>query len=300
MTCSPPYPLSEWFIRLLPPDQRPAGPSRELEAGLERAATVGPRAWPGLSVDEEEFLRHLASHVPETRDLLAWLSEVFASDLYLACACAKGDGRALAAFDSHFLAALGPHWSSGHPLSDFAAEVRQGLRERLLLEREGLPPRIAGYSGRGPLAAWVRMAATRLALNLRKSEKKPSSSIDEGRLALRAPDSDPELQYLQSRYADELAEALRVTLAALSPRLANVLRLHYQDGMTIEAMGTMYRVSSRTVQRWLAEARNTVMEETRRLLRERLAIADSQLDSLIGLVRSRLDLSIYRYLRGDE
>jgi hypothetical protein len=52
-----------------------------------------------------------------------------------------------------------------HPGADAAAEVCQVLREKLLTSASGQPPRLAGYLGQGPLAAWLRAAAVRTALN---------------------------------------------------------------------------------------------------------------------------------------
>ena len=165
----------------------------------------------------------------------------------------------------------------------------------MLVGADGDPPRIATYTGRGALGAWVRIAATRLALNLRKSDQRHAGTEDDDAISL-SGSHDPELEYVKTRYATELSEALRATLLALPARLASVLRLHYQQGMTVDAIGTMYKVRGRTVQRWLAEARDSILSETRRLLHERAGIADSQLDSLIELVKSRLDISIYRHL----
>ena len=45
--------------------------------------------------------------------------------------------------------------------SQFVDEVKQGLRERLLV---GPPPRIAEYSGSGPLGGWLRVVSVRLAI----------------------------------------------------------------------------------------------------------------------------------------
>lgn len=291
------------FLAALPADRRGAAMiAGALEAALASALDAGRAAWPDVPLDPLEFAAHLAARVPEAPpDLAAAIGELHAADLYLACACARGEPRALACFDDHFMAAVGRTWGGRHRLADFADEVRQALRVRLLVAEGGAPPRIAGYSGRGPLAAWVRMAATRLGLDLRRRER-PGARDDDDELTLEARGDDPELEYLKTRYAAELTEALQTTLAALSARTANVLRLHYQAGMTVDAIGTMYRVSGRTVQRWLAEARRTILGETRRLLSERLGLTDSRLDSLIGLVRSRLDISISQYLlpRQDE
>ena len=267
-------------------------------APLAAAVAAGRAAWPGLSLADEDFVGHLATAVADALEPLPALEAIHAADLYLACACAAGDPGAIALFDQHLLPQVGRAWAVGHRLADFADEVRQSLRIRLLVGTDG-PPRIARYTGRGPLAAWVRVAATRLALDLRR-QKRPESGTcaDEDEVAsLRAPGPDPQLEYLKARYATELGEALRATLDALSSRTASVLRLHYQEGMTVDAIGTMYRVSGRTVQRWLAEARRTILGETRRLLSARLGLDDSRLESLIGLVRSRLDVSIYEHLR---
>jgi len=283
------------FLASLAPERRGGvvAPA-ELEAALVAAVQAGQEAWPEVALDPLEFVAHLAAGMPDVPDLAVAVAEIHAADLYLACACARGEPRALAGFDEQFLAAVGRSWRPRHPLADFADEVRQLLRVRLLVSDGGGPPRIAGYSGRGPLIAWVRMAATRLGLDLRRRER--PGARDEDELTLEARGDDPELEYLKTRYAAELNEALHTTLAALSARTANVLRLHYQEGMTVDAIGTMYRVSGRTVQRWLAEARRTILDETRRLLSERLGLTDSRLDSLIGLVRSRLDISLSQYL----
>lgn len=282
------------FLSALGPERGVGLAPANLESALVAALDAGRLAWPDVVLDPHDFVAHLAARVPEAPDLAAAVAELHAADLYLACACARGEPRALACFDDQFLAPVGRSWRTRHRLADFADEVRQGLRVRLLVSDGGGPPRIAGYSGRGPLAAWVRMAATRLGLDLRRRER--PGARDEDELALEARGDDPELEYLKTRYAAELNEALQTTLAALSSRTANVLRLHYQEGMTVDAIGTMYRVSGRTVQRWLAEARGTILAETRRLLSERLGLTDSRLDSLIGLVRSRLDISLSQYL----
>lgn len=271
----------------------PSDPS-DLDAALAEALAAGRAAWPDLALDPHDFIAHLTARLPEGPDPGAAVRALHAADLYLACACARGDARALAWFDEHFLSAVGRAWGGRHRLAHLADEVRQALRVRLLVSDGGGPPRIAGYSGRGPLGAWVRMAATRLGLDLVRRERPEARGDDE--LLLEAREDDPELQYLKTRYAAELNEALQTTLAALSARTASVLRLHYQEGMTVDAIGTMYRVSGRTVQRWLAEARRTILDETRRLLGERLGLTDSRLDSLIGLVRSRLDISLSQYL----
>jgi RNA polymerase sigma-70 factor (ECF subfamily) len=289
--------LGARLVELLPDDQKPAAVPSHLDAVLVRALAAARTAWPDVALSNEAFLAHLARCVPRGADLIDALDALALTDLFLACACAHREPHALAHFDAHYLTPVGRAWSGGHRLAASADEVRQALRVRLLVGADGEPPRIASYAGRGALAAWVRMSATRLALNMLKSEGRHAAEPeDDDAVALRAAQLDPELEYLKTRYATELSDALRAALAGLPARAASVLRLHYQQGMTVDAIGTMYRASGRTVQRWLAEARHAILADTRRLLHERVGLADSQLDSLIALVRSRLDISIYRHL----
>ena len=63
-------------------------------------------AWPGVLVAEDEFVAYLEAHAhrsgpsgkpgPELASDLRW------ADLYLACACARGDAVALATFERVF------------------------------------------------------------------------------------------------------------------------------------------------------------------------------------------------------
>jgi RNA polymerase sigma-70 factor (ECF subfamily) len=145
----------------------------------------------------------------------------------------------------------------------------------------------------------VRVAAARLAIDLRRARK-----ADEGSVAaegpIRAPADDPEIELLKHRYRPELETAFRATLAALPDRDANVLRLHYLDGLTSEKIAAIYGKHPRTVKHWLADARRSILRDTRRLLSERLQLSASQLDAVFGLVQSQLDVSLHLLLRRPE
>src|SRR5262249_14320770 len=144
------------------------------------------------------------------------LDRVHAPDLYLACALATGDRAAVAAFEREILRPLRGYLARVHGQAAFADEVTQALRERLLISPTGAP-RIASYSGRGPLAAWVRMAAIRLARDHLRARKDhvPLEALDPTPLRSAAP--DPEMSYLKRRYAREFRAAFQSVLAALPP-----------------------------------------------------------------------------------
>ncbi|MBI5481701.1 MAG: transcriptional regulator, partial [Deltaproteobacteria bacterium] len=115
--------------------------------------------------------------------------------------------------------------------------------------------------------------------------------------ALRSPAPDPEVDYLKTRYGEEFRAAFRATLGALSQDERNLLKLHYLDGLNIDEIGVAYRVHRATVARWLAQARERILGETRRRLAERLDAGSKDVDSVLALVRSQLDISIYNVLK---
>jgi RNA polymerase sigma-70 factor (ECF subfamily) len=267
-----------------------------LEDALRAAAEAGAAAWPGVALAPAAFARHLAARLPPAGDLLAGIAALRAADLYLACACAEGNAAAIAAFDRDFLAQVPSYVATVDPSPAFGDEVRQGLRERLLVPEPGRAPRIAEYAGRGALGGWLRVAAMRVALNLRRADR-PGPQDDDVVAAAAAARLDPELDLLKARYKREFEEALRAAFASLTAEQRAILRLSLVEGLALEAIGALYRVHLSTISRRLARAREAVAAEAHRLLRERLRLTPSELASLEGLVRSQLDVSLGSLLR---
>jgi RNA polymerase sigma-70 factor, ECF subfamily len=108
----------------------------------------------------------------------------------------------------------------------------------------------------------------------------------------------PELAVLKARCRDELRAAFAEALAALSVRERTLLCAHYLDGMTVDDLGRLHGVHRATAARWLDSARGHVLRGVRRHLRHALGLDRRELASAVGLVRSRLDLSLSRLLRG--
>ena len=222
--------------------------------------------------------------------------QVHAGDLLLASACAAGDAAALAAFEREIMRDV-PHFvarfRAGAP---FADEVAQVVRDKLLVAGAGAAPRIAEYAGRGPLRAWVRVAATRVALDLlRERGAAPARELDD-ELAV-DPGASPELEVLKARYREHFQAALEAALQALSPKQRTLLRMHHVDGFSLDRLATMQRVHRATIARWLADARDEIVTRTHEGLRESVAVGDSEFDSVVALVRSQLHVSVTRLLK---
>jgi len=210
-------------------------------------------------------------------------------DLPLVAAVLKGDAAALASFDTLLITevrrAVTPLDTSG-VLVD---EVTQLVRERLLLHHK-----LADYSGEGPLRAWVRAVAVRVALNA----KRPGAREDLVGALPDAPlaDPDPELALLRAQYRDSFRQAFTEALTALTPRDRTLMRLTALDGLTCATVGTMYGKDASTISRWLAQSRAVLLERTRALLSTKLKLTDSALDSVMRAADSELNLSISRLL----
>ncbi|QRK10968.1 sigma-70 family RNA polymerase sigma factor [Archangium violaceum] len=284
------------LARLLVPHLRPAARAYaelpSLEAELARMLDSARAAWPRVRLDEAVFLRHLAERLPPSSEPERALRALPAADLFLACACVRGDAAAHAALEAHFLPKVAAAVARVYPGADAASEVCQVLREKLLTPESGRPPRMADYQGQGPLAAWLRAAAVRTALNLRRSSQRQARAEEEALADASVPVGHPELELLRQRHRADFQAALAEALAALSSRERTVLRLHLVEGLSLERIGAVYRTHKSTVSRWLARAREEVLAGTRSRLAERLHLSDGELHSLLRDVPGQLDQSL--------
>lgn len=218
------------------------------------------------------------------------------ADLRLAAACARGDPAALRELERRFLGEVPAYVARLDSTPAFAAEVQQRLRVKLLVSEGGAPPRIASYTGRGPLGAWLRVAAIRTARDLLRG-RRDRPLDDDGAIPLGSVRRDPELEYMKKHYREDLAEAFAKTLAARSDKERNVLCLYYVEGMSSAAIGKLYGVEGATVRLWIKQYRGALLDEMRRAVGERLRLDASELESVVRLVQSQLDVSISGLLR---
>ncbi len=291
-------PLSAAFLAQAGPTAR-AVEGDDLESTLRKIVEQAKSAWPTIAVAAAAFVRYLADRMPAGSDVMSKLRNLRTNDLYLACGCVHGDAAALAAFDETFMPQVPSYLARGNAPADFIEDVKQELRSSLLVAR-GRPERrsgIASYSGRGPLGAWVRVAALRAALHLDKERTGPPVAY-RFEAEVTAPSiTDPELAYVKRQYGAVLNQAVGKTLGALAPRDAALIALFFLQGATYEAIAGMYQISYGQARRWIAAVREKIVDETRRCLVEEMNLPSSHLDSLIRLMSSELDTSIVTVLK---
>jgi RNA polymerase sigma-70 factor (ECF subfamily) len=262
------------------PDPAPPPPARTLPEAYAQARA----AWPSLAVSEEEFCAAARSRGAE--------GELHAEDLLLALACGSRRPEALEAFERTVMPHARAALLARREASEAVEEALQQLRERLFVAGK-----IAEYSGRGPLASWARMAAVRLSLNLKRG-KAPQPTGDAGLSQVMAPAIAPEFGFVKAAHRGDFKLCFEQAFNALPERARAVLRLNLLESLSTAQIAKVYRVDGSTVRRWLAEARETLLKETRALLQRRLGLEAGELDSLIGLLLTQLDESVRRIVGG--
>jgi RNA polymerase sigma-70 factor (ECF subfamily) len=217
-------------------------------------------------------------------------------DLYLACGCARGDAAALAAFEREHLRWLHGVLRKSGADDDTAVEVLQNLRRDLLAPRRGQTPGIAAFAGRAELRSWLRVAAVRelarVAVRARREVR-----LDTHEISALPGDDDVETRHLKAIYRDDFKIAFNEAMAQLTGRQRRLLRYQVIEQLSIDEIGALHRVHRATAARWLVEARAVLSERTRALLGVRLRIERGEVQSVLKLVESQIDVSVERLLK---
>jgi len=283
----------------VPSDDHLKGQGRALEAALGEAVAAARQAHPAVAMDEAGFREHLARHVGARALQPGWMQSVRVGDLFLAFAALGGDKAALSILEERVLRPAAASARRVGKGGDFVDEVHQRLRERLLLPQGNRPPRLAEYAGAGALLAWATVAAVRVGLDLHRAA--PDHGGDEEELeAIRGPDRDPEHSLIGRAGASALSRAFREAARTLTDEERVLLRYHFVDGLNFEQIAPIFQTHRSTVSRRIAASRKKLLEETRRLLRERFKVRTSEVSSLIREAKSRLDVSISGWLRSSQ
>lgn len=264
----------------------------DLEALLAAQLEEGAQAWPTVALAPAGYLRYLADKLRERASEVAdhVIRTMPGADLYLAAACTAGDPAAIAAFRASVLPVIRPALGKLALASSTIDEAEQRVLVMILVG-DPVRPAIATFGGRGRLRSWVRSIAVRTARRLAGLTDGGGDHHDELD-QLTANVHDPELAMLREQYRDQVRAALAEALAGLAERQRNVLRQYYIDGLTIDQLAALYRVDRATTARWVIGARSAVLDGTRERLRRALGVTSEEVESILRLVRSQLELSL--------
>jgi RNA polymerase sigma-70 factor (ECF subfamily) len=268
-----------------------------LEARLAALLDEARKAWPGVAIDDEAVARYVGLRLAPGAPPVEALAALAIPDLFLACAVARGDGHAIGLCDRKL---LGPAVEASARriagAGPFVDEAHQVLAARLFVARPDGTRGIERYGGRGSLWSWLRVAATRQLLKLRDRSGRNEAPLPDALLDVLGANGDPELDLLRRRYRAEVRSAFEAAAASLPERDRTLLHYQLVEGLGSERIAPIYGVHRATVSRWLVQAKERLLTETRRALAERLASTESEADSVLRLVQSGLELSLSRVL----
>lgn len=257
---------------------------------LEEACVAAEARHVGLRVNRAGF----GSFLREKTLATAGVPLAFGGDLAFAFCCSRGDDVAIAAFEATYMPPLARLLKQQGFSSDMADEALQRLRALLLVSDSDSPAKISDYKGQGPLDAWLRVTATRLARKLITRDKLANADGDEVLLETRTMGDDPELAFIKGTYRGAFRQAFREALTTLEPRARTLLKQHTIDGLSIDVLAPIHGVHRATVARWLQQAQVNLLNETRARFMALAKLGPDECESVLRMVESRLDVTYRR------
>lgn len=246
-----------------------------MPANLSKDETLAraKAAWPQLALDERDFLSWLQRRVPPE-------GEPSVEDLWLVRACELNVRGALRAFER---VALKPALFAIPPQA--RADVGQRVLQRLFT---GPDPKIRQYRGRGRLTRWLEVVALREGRAERRIASREKLEDDVSKLA--GAISQSGVTGLDRALHHQAKVALSAALDSLGPDERKLMSRHFLEGVTHQALAGELGIPRSTVAYRLTRLTQRVLETTRSRLAD-MGLTASQLESVVGAMRSQADLS---------
>jgi RNA polymerase sigma-70 factor (ECF subfamily) len=235
--------------------------------------------WPEIELEGapfDEYVRQRAAALGEREPAPGRVPPQIES-LFLCCACARGDQAACRVFQQTYVTVVRRAIARIEPDRHFVDEVAAQVFDKLLV---GPEPRVTRYSGRGELSAWLKVVASRAAIDAKPrragNDEEPLPSTAELVMSM-----SPESMVLTRTHAQNITDALQSATARLDLKEREILRLHYADGLNIDEIGALHGVHRATVARWLQRARATIDSAVREELLAKHGLDAAEVASLI-------------------
>tara|TARA_R110002073_G_scaffold74100_2_gene181080 strand:- start:75158 stop:75979 length:822 start_codon:yes stop_codon:yes gene_type:complete len=204
------------------------------------------------------------------------LASEWADDYVLSRACLAGSPSANEAFEREVIQRASRGIRGSTKYSAVIEEAMQRLRIRLLVDGK-----LASYSAKGPVAAFVRVAASRTVIDLHRASQRGTRELQEQWAPLLDAHNDPELAVLRNRHGEVLTQALRAAWAALpaDDRLLLGMQLHEDCG--VQQIAQLYGIHRTSAARRLVAARSRLLDACREALCDSLGSSDETVESII-------------------
>lgn len=272
----------------------PSNTSAKLVEICQRARHLHP----AVPFDDRELVATIAARAPTELD--AYLDRCRPGDLALALAAGRGIVAAIAELERQFRITIDSTCRRFAGPGQTADDLKQILRAKLFVAEPGKSPKIADYGGQGFLENWLRVTAVRIFLDLHKRKDRAREELaGDDVLALPEP-SDLMLDVIKTEYRAAVAAAMHVAARKLEPGDRHLLRQHFVANLSIDQLGAVLGIHRATAARRITRAREQLVADTRKELAKHLRLDPTELDDMIGLVMSRLDVSIGKLLASES
>lgn len=259
--------------------------SAESEAELNRAFLLAKAGWPTINLQASDFASYVRRHSIPTDVPVEILHDIF-----LACACGCGIPGALQSFREQYLGVVATAVRSFDASPQFADEIYQRLSETLFVPGPSGEAKIHRYKGQGPLGGFVRTSARRIGMRVSTALARFQGEEALIQQFSQASALDATLAKLECR--DAINRALSVALRQLPRRDRLILRMNLIERISTTRIAAMYKVSQPTVSRWIQRTAKTIHATVKDLVCDELDIDTRELDSLLLLVRSQIEITI--------
>lgn len=271
--------------------------SANIEADMLAVVQDIQRAWPNVvaarGFDVEGFFHHLGSLVRADANPSVELLHRSVTDLALAYGCAMGVPAAVAEFEKHPLKEIGPALRRAGASESQIDDTRATLCSMLLVANaaSGPRPKILQYAGRGSLTAWLRVVALREWKRANQANQR-ETLVDTSLFDSIANTLDPQRAALKENYGPLFRKAFVASIATLSMHDRLILKQYFIDGLTIDRLAALHKVHRATTARWVASIMETLLAKTKGALGVELGISPQEVESMLRLIRSSLDVSL--------
>jgi RNA polymerase sigma-70 factor (ECF subfamily) len=289
-------PLSDALVAAVPRELHEAA-TPALEANLRTVLDAARKAWTEVApIDDAYFMTYVGARLTPPGPLDAVLAKRKTADLYLACACTLRDPNAVAIVEKTYVPSLRASLAKIGIRPAQIEDTKQIVLERLLVTGEESTPKIAEYDATGELRSWLRVVVVREAVHLAKKGNR-EVELSDALLDMPVTGDDPEMAYLKAHYRTEYRQAFADAVAELTPKQRLMLRQQFLQGLTIDQIGAIHQVHRASAARRVAQAREALLANTRRQLVLRLRVSREEIEGIVQMIQSRLDVSLHRLLK---
>ena len=242
----------------------------------------------------------------EARQAIAdYFASLNCDDLCLAVACARGDEAAWADFYRDYRSYLvniartmTQDAGAAEQLADSTFAELYGLRESAGMRVS----KFSFYSGRGSLRGWLRAVVFQLSADqhrqtsrlVQTEEPEDIERLASAEAAERAV--APEVPFVNDRYRNGVADALRRAIGELEARERLLLAYYYYEEMTLREIGQLFDVHEATISRWLTKVQKRLRKLVEKSLTRDHRFNRREVAEAIALAAEEMNHSVREHL----